>query len=953
MNRISIVVTALLVGAGTWTQSTLVFASSTSQATGMDIYVTPCEHDDRLHKAGSLDEAASYLHNQVLPWLEADSSRTYVLETVYTLRHALNKYPADAGRVRALLQKGQLAVSGNYIAYSSNHHEQETAVRLVTYGKWYLRNRFGYDTKFVLRPDSPGFTPQTGQIYHKAGIDLFVNNRLTYLTDSYVWYWVGLDGSRTLALHPHYDYGRHSGSIYDRNKKGLDTFAAFSPEASWLGHQMFDGLSSVNWPTNVAWIMVGNDNSMPSLPNIQAFVRGWNAEAGQDKPMRFSNLTDFAERIKGDAESGKINLEQWSRWGMCWGIRGDDDNFPPFRRLNQSRRRMLDLEKLASLCEICGLSGYPSTQIQEDWDKILFPRDHSNLTYVTKARDGTSFSDVARAAEARIDSVLNDRLRQLANTIHYRRPGTPVLIFNTLNWNRTEPVELRLVLPPGRYKAIAPQGAEVPLQVLSSADRGGGKRTYHLLLMASEVPSLGYKVFYLVPGDPSQETDLSSGPGLIENQYYRIQVDAQGFRSMYDKGLAREIVARGRASKHRKTQDGEVVNFGEVISSKFFDGPVDRFAPLNYLKSGSLISRMAVDDFSVLETGPVRATLRLNAHLGTERLVISVNLLKGLQRVGLKYELVRSGHLLDGNADGEPDYVTVPLPFRMSDNIRQQFGVVYGSMDNPVLADIAQPNVQWPTARESPGRIIGGGFSQHQRSAGVKGQIGYRFHCGSDKKLVHEWTDVREADDSFGVTIAHPGVIQYERLNFVAPVLCAWEPGLRAYGVNYENAAPWPYPDSPPTMSVKSIPGENYSVDLLLKTHRGSWDASEAYRLGSEKNYPLLVGYAGDLSEAKLSESASFINVTPAHAILTAFKKAEDGSGYAARFYEASDTDCSAGFTFAFPWNIATVRHTNLLEDDLADLPVRDDSVSVKVRGFGIETLKLSLGTDARGGPLK
>ena len=212
---------------------------------------------------------------------------------------------------------------------------------------------------------------------------------------------------------------------------------------------------------------------------------------------------------------------------------------------------------------------------------------------------------------------------------------------------------------------------------------------------------------------------------------------------------------------------------------------------------------------------------------------------------------------------------------------------------------------------------------------------------------------MRDADDSLGVTIAHPGVIQYERLNFVAPVLCAWEPGLRAYGVNYENAAPWPYRDSPPTMSVKSIPGENYSVDLLLRSHRGSWDASEAYRLGSEKNYPLLVGYADDLSATKLSESASFINVTPAHVVLTAFKKAEDGSGYVARFYEASDTDCSASLVFAFPRNVATVRHTNLLEDELADLPVPGNSVSVKVRGFGIETLNLSLGTDARGWPFK
>ena len=918
-----------------------------------NIFVSPVEHDDRLHITESpsttsvwdnLEKAADYLHNHVFPLLESVRSRTYVIETVYTLQYALKKYPEDVKRVRSLLNNGQLGISGNYIAYSSNHHEQETVVRFIAYAKWYLRNRFGYEAKFILRPDSPGFTPQTGQIYNKSGVDLFVNNRLAYLTPSYFWYWTGLDGTKTLALNPHYDYGTFASSIYDPNKKGLDYFSEYTPAASQYGHSKFDGLSLKNWPTNIAWIMVGSDNSMPNILNVQTFINGWNAEIHQDKQMRMSNLSDFISKIKSHVASAKINFEKWTRWGIGWGIVGDDDTYPLFRHLNDTRRRMLDLEKLASLCEILGLSNYSKSEIQEDWGKILFGRDHSKLAYIHSIND-VSYSDIARQAESRIRNLLAEKLTKLANAVNYSRLGTPVLVFNTLNWNRTEPVELQLSLPTKIYKAIDASGSEVPLQIISRKTVGEKKTLYRFLMMATNIPPMGYRVFYITPGSFSKQTDISSGNGRIENRYYRIVVDSTGFRSIYDKELKRELFDRNKLSIYQKIQTGDTVNFGEVISSRFFDGKIWDFLPLNYLKKGALISRMMVDQFSVSETGPVRTTIKINSHLETEGIVITISLFKDSKRVGIKYEFIRSGAMLDSDQDGEPDYVTIPLPLKMSNNIKQQFGVVYGSMDNPILANSDEGlgggssiGIQWPTQLAVPGKIINGGFSNHQKCEGVKGHIGYRWNRHSDKKHVHEWTDIRETDDSFGVTIAHPGVIQYERLNFIAPVLCSWQPGLYNWGLNYEKGVKYEWMESP--VFIKSISGENYTADLLLRSHTGSWATSEAYKLGSEKNYPLLVGYPERLSGSKLNESDSFIKLTPENVILTVLKKSEHGSGYVVRFFEALDTDSSVTLSFNLPINLSKANHINLLEDNIKGLRVSNNKVSMNILGFGIETLK-------------
>lgn len=280
----------------------------------------------------------------------------------------------------------------------------------------------------------------------------------------------------------------------------------------------------------------------------------------------------------------------------------------------------------------------------------------------------------------------------------------------------------------------------------------------------------------------------------------------------------------------------------------------------------------------------------------------------------------------------------------MSNEIKQQFGVVYGSIDNPVLADIPEgleastTGIQWPTQPAASGRIIEDGFSKHQKAMKVRSHIAYRFNRQTDKKRVLEWTDVQESDSSWGITIAHSGVLQYERLNFVAPVLASWEPGLRNWGKRYEKGVSLYDPDSP-KIYTKSIPGKNYSVDLLLRSHKGSWNDTQAYKLGSEKNYPLMVGYPRITGSGYLPEEKSLIRLDQESVILTVLKKKEFGTGYIARLYEASDTDHQVEIKFNLGKEIEVITRTNLLEDEIERLEINKNKVTISIRGFGIETL--------------
>lgn len=83
--------------------------------------------------------------------------------------------------------------------------------------------------------------------------------------------------------------------------------------------------------------------------------------------------------------------------------------------------------------------------------------------------------------------------------------------------------------------------------------------------------------------------------------------------------------------------------------------------------------------------------------------------------------------------------------------------------------------------------------------------------------------------------------------------------------------------------------------------------------------------------------------MTPDNAVLTVLKKAEDGAGYVARFYEASDTDSEVTLTFNLPHEIGTATQTNLMEDKTKPLKIQKNAVSINTLGFGIETLKFNI----------
>jgi alpha-mannosidase len=131
--------------------------------------------------------------------------------------------------------------------------------------------------------------------------------------------------------------------------------------------------------------------------------------------------------------------------------------------------------------------------------------------------------------------------------------------------------------------------------------------------------------------------------------------------------------------------------------------------------------------------------------------------------------------------------------------------------------------------------------------------------------------------------------------------------------------------------------------------HAGSWSDGQVVRRGQELNQPLLALEWGRPSQEKrpLSGSQSFFSVDGSGVIIDAIKLAEDGSGLVFRLYEANGKAEAAALRFFRKPNRAAA--TDLLENETAQLSLKDDRLELSFRPFEIKTIKVSFPAPAAG----
>jgi len=518
-------------------------------------------------------------------------------------------------------------LGGMWVEPEVNLISGESLVRQLLYGQQYFAAKFGKITQVAWLPDSFGFPCQLPQFLLLSGIKYFVTGKLHWqdtTTFPYgCFWWESLDGSRVFSLMS----PPNVTGVMDTNPIAMTDYAV-----TW---EQQTGLQDVFWLPGV-----GDHGGGPTR-DMLAVQQRWRYSPFFPQ-MQFTTAFDYLHRLcyppqpplekeatqvnNFDTNKGfyppqpPLSFPVWQDELYLEFHRGCYTSHGEQKYFNRYCEGLLyQAELFSSLATLLQEGNYMSSpeqhitqkqQIETAWKQVLFNQFHDILP-------GTSISEVFVEANQKWEEVvrvgekiLRESLRAIASYITLPLPlhptAKPIYIFNSLNWKRSEVVTVSL--PPGNWEIYTIEGEKLPSQLSHNQE---------LLFLAENIPSIGYKVFWLSPVNTPQpplnkeETypplpPLSKGWSdekfILENHFLQVEINPEtgDIKSICDKIASREIL-NGAGNQLQAFKDE-----GQYWDAWNIDPNYEKYPlPPTELKS-----------ISYLEKGPIQWRVRVIRMLG-------------------------------------------------------------------------------------------------------------------------------------------------------------------------------------------------------------------------------------------------------------------------------------------------------------------------------------------------
>jgi len=569
--------------------------------------------------------------------------------------------PELFARIRRFVADGRWAlVNGWWIQPDCNLPDGEAFIRQALYGKRYFRERFGVDVTVGYNVDSFGHAGTLPMLLRHTGSDAYVfmrpNMREKSLPAS-LFDWVAPDGSRVTAYRL-LEYYNHVPPLAEK-------IATVEALAAREGHPV------------MCFFGVGNHGGGPTRTDLAliAEARARGHDLVIDDPRRYFAAVVATPRpeVHGELQPHAIG---------CYSV------VAPIKMLNRRAEGQLALAEAASaLATRHAGAPYPVAELRTLWQTLLFNQFHDILC-------GTSIPSATRDALEALggvtqgaDAVLNVALRRLAATIAppADRTTATFVVFNLTGLRRQAPLE---------HEPWVDKGVDEPRRLVDDGDTEIAYQVVHAealvswmsrIMFIADIPAYGYRVYRFAHGTATAvSSTLTAAPNGLESGAWRLEIDRR------TGGIARLVDKRAR----RDVFDG-TAHLPIVVDdpSDTWSHGLDRF--------GLDGEAFTCDSVEVVEDGPLRAALRVQAHAGRSTMTTT--------------------YLLH-------DDPAQPLEIRVRVEWREQRRLL--RLRYPVSADAPAFRYEVPagsTERAADGREYPG-----QRWALVRGRDGYSLALASD-----------------------------------------------------------------------------------------------------------------------------------------------------------------------------------------------------------------------------
>jgi len=829
-------------------------------------------------------------------------------EDVFVLQEFLRRYPSQTEEVRDLFKKNILECGAFYMGPSELLLGGEGLIRNIYFGKGWLKSNFGVNTEFAWNVDEPGHTLQMPQILSKAGVKNFIiwkvllrnenNLNVTGYVGPAIFRWQSPDGSTVLVTHCPESYG--AGHIlrtddFNKAEKSLKDF---------LQSQIVR-FNTGNLPP-VILMADGSDCTIPD-PRVGINAGLWNEKYGTPR-IKLASANEYFKAVEDAAltSKGKIQtitgeLPSW--WDGTQSVEND-----AFMLTRHAEHLLTTAEKFSTINNLL-FSGYdyPQAAINNAWEEKLWVHEHN-----WGGKNGI-ISDAVKLSNARnmytlSNDLVTGTLGTLIQNIKCSERGIPLVVFNSLAWERTDIVDHVVSIEKQGIRELCltdQNGNFVSSQIKTLSTYPDGSAARVDVIFEAPVPSLGYATFYLVEGKNKTVTSLTASATMMENQFFKVKIDPRtgGITSIYDKVNSKEIL---NTSIYKGNELIALENLGVDEAEEFTD---------KWWRMGEKPATV-----TLVESGPVCATVRVEGSILNSKRVQEITLYASLPRIDLKTVLDWDGQ--------EKIQVNTTFPFKINHGrltYEVPFGMVEYGKESP-SSKACHPTVRatnnWmDISNDSMGITLATEVAPFD----VKDRMDPRFH---DARILEGTTakttftmDTKSSKLFSRIALQDPLLLETDFV--LQPILLRSVFSCGDKDLYFKQKGEHPYRFS-------------------ITTHKGALVPHNAVRTGWEHNSPLIV-MRGQSGSGSLADHKSFLEVSQPNVIVSILKKAEDGNGVIVRCYETDGKNST--ISIQGPKSIRNASRVSIIEDQLTkdSLPYEKNKVKdVSIGKFAIETLRLT-----------
>ncbi|MBP1994284.1 glycoside hydrolase family 38 N-terminal domain-containing protein [Paenibacillus eucommiae] len=632
-----------------------------------EMHIIPYSHHDFAWTNSRQWHIRRYLQVfiEVLDVMKEHANLTWMIDNVtHSLLPFIKYCPEKLDELKQRVQEGRIYVAnGGYSLVRSTYVGDETFIRNMVEGKRYFQTLFDIaNIEFYYNADVGCGHSQLPQLLQLAGHKYYRFQRPEEALDAKQvprqFIWKGLDGSQVTVSRGTY------GGFMDGKFTNQDYKTEWEEvKQQFIQHELVDKVDAL-LKADIVWLNYGCDDCRPLLNlyddpiQILEFIAEWNKRE-EAKLLLSTPGTYFKHLEKSELPVYEGVLDP-CELSFNAPLRG---NHSMWRMRSKLDRLIVKAESLATIAAVSGMD-YPYDKLQELWNQLFEITGHA-MEWIYR-EDFNRLLTRALGAESAAIAMIETLCEDIAAKLQVKQ-GEQYVIFNILNWMRTELVELHITSPVGveGFDLYDSLGHKVDYQVVNICDGdknySGREYTAVDIVAKMDIPAMGYsglsvakngmKLTGKVKAEFIDIADRRSAPDIVVIHNGVIE-------ARMEKGILSEIreIATGRTIQAASPHGLNGLKFVQTeISPNWCASwdPIESFA-------------MIPDKWELAENGPLRWVYRVSGKVGNNPFKLDIIIQTGERAVSFDLHVDGAGDegyfAVDFPAD--PDtYLFADIPF--------------------------------------------------------------------------------------------------------------------------------------------------------------------------------------------------------------------------------------------------------------------------------------------------